>query len=114
MRRVGQAWAAFGVISVALVGAMAHPAAAAPAEHTIVIDKMAFAPSTHVRVGDVILWVNKDMFKHTATDKLKRFDVDLPPGATRRMTVSWEGVIDYFCRYHPGMKGRLTVAKGGR
>ncbi len=115
MRRAAQAWAAFGLISGIPVGAISHQANAAPAEHIIVIDKMAFAPPpSGIRVGDVIVWVNNDIFKHTATDKQKRFDVDLPPGTTKRMPVSWEGGIDYFCRYHPGMKGRMTVAKGGR
>lgn len=115
MRRVERAGAAFALLSTAWFGAACHPAAAAPVEHVVVIDKMTFAPApTNVRVGDVIVWVNKDIFKHTATDRRGRFDVDLPAGTTRRMAVRWTGVIDYFCRYHPGMTGRMMVAKGAR
>ena len=107
------AGAVLGLLSAACLGAACHPAAAAPVEHVVVIDKMTFAPApTNVRVGDVIVWVNKDIFKHTATDRRGRFDVDLPAGTTRRMAVRWTGAIDYFCRYHPGMTGRMTVAKG--
>ena len=115
MRRVARAAAVFGLLSAAGFSAACHPAAAAPTEHVVVIDKMAFAPApTDLRAGDVIVWVNKDIFRHTATDRRGRFDVDLPAGATRRTTLRWTGAIDYFCRYHPGMTGRVTVAKGAR
>lgn len=110
-----RAAAVLGLLSAAGVGAACHPAAAAPTEHVMVIDKMAFAPArAQVRLGDVILWVNNDIFKHTATDRRGRFDVDLPAGATRRMIVRWTGAIDYFCRYHPGMTGKIAVATGAR
>ncbi len=100
--------AALGTLSVA----NAAPARAAPKVHTIVMNKMAYGPSpTGLRAGDVILWVNKDMFRHTATARDKSFNVDLPAGKSARMIVKKAGLINYYCIYHPGMKGQLAVAK---
>ena len=88
------------------------PAMAAPRTHVVVIDKMKFgAMPAGVRAGDKIIWVNKDMFKHTATAKGGGFDVDLPPGARATVTVRKAGAISVICRYHPGMKAVLKVSK---
>ena len=99
--------------AVVLAPAVLPPhAAAAPKVHTVVIDKMVFGPApTGVSAGDVVVWVNKDMFRHTATARDKSFDVDLAPGKSARMVVKKTGVVSYFCRYHPGMTGRMVVAK---
>jgi len=75
-----------------------------------VIDKMKFgAFPASLRVGDRILWVNKDMFRHTATAKDKSFDVDLQPGASGMSVVRKAGAISVICRYHPGMRAMLKV-----
>ena len=87
------------------------PAAAAPQTHVIVIDKMKFGPApAKVRKGDTILWVNRDIFRHTATAANKSFDVDLPPKKQKRMAVRASGSIAFICKYHPGMRGVLRVA----
>lgn len=81
-----------------------------PMIHTIVLDKMAFGtmPSS-VRRGDIIDWVNRDIFEHTATAKDGQFDIDLPPGTTKSMKVTKSGSVDFFCKFHPGMTGTLLV-----
>ncbi|HET9355831.1 MAG TPA: hypothetical protein VFO42_06670 [Sphingomicrobium sp.] len=87
------------------------PAAAAPRTHTVVIDKMKFGTMPNgVRAGDVIIWQNRDMFRHSATANGK-FDVDLPAGKTVRMRVSASGAFPLLCKYHPGMKAVLKVTK---
>jgi len=92
--------------------ALQSSAVAAPKTHTVVIDKMAFGPApARVRAGDVVVWVNKDLFRHTATARDKSFDVDLPPGKSVRMVVKKVGPVSYSCRFHPGMTGKMTVAK---
>ena len=102
------------LIGVAATG-VAKPDRSAPVTHTIVIDQMAFGKApTDVRKGDVIVWVNRDMFRHTATARDKSFDVDLPPGKSAKSTVTRAGTLTYFCRYHPGMTGSLTVAEAKR
>ena len=98
-------------LAAAAALAVASTVLAAPKEHVVVIDKMKFgALPPNVRVGDVIVWVNRDMFKHTATARDKSFNVDLAAGARGRTVVKRAGPIPFYCVYHPGMKGTLTVA----
>ena len=55
--------------------------------------------------------VNKDAFAHTATAKDKSFDVSVPAKGKGSLTVPANaGTFDYFCRFHPMMKGKLTIA----
>jgi plastocyanin len=99
-------------IAAALLATLlaAGPAAAAPTVHTIVLDRMKFGPvPANLRAGDVILWVNKDLFRHSATARDGSFDVDLPPKGSGRTLVKRKGAVPFFCRYHPGMKGVLAV-----
>lgn len=56
-------------------------------------------------------WVNADLFQHTVTAKDGSFDVDLPAGAKGRTILKRVGVVDYFCRFHPDMQGRLEVSQ---
>jgi plastocyanin len=75
------------------------------------IDKLAFgrAPAG-LHVNDIVEWRNSDIFRHTATATDESFDVDLPPGSRGQVVLRRAGQIEYFCRFHPGMKGRLEVA----
>ena len=90
---------------------LSAPAAAAPQTHTIIIDKMKFGPvPAKLRRGDRIVWVNRDLFRHTATAVNKSFDVDLPPSARRTIVVRSPGTVGFTCKYHPAMGGVLRVA----
>jgi plastocyanin len=90
----------------------ASPAAAAPRVHTVVIDKLKFGPvPAGIRVGDTILWVNKDFLKHTATARDKSFNIELPPNTAGKTLISHSGSIAFYCIYHPGMTGSLSVGK---
>ena len=87
-------------------------AAPAPRVHSIVIDKMKFGPApAELRAGDTILWVNKDLFRHTATARDGSFNVDLPAGKSGRTVLKRSGTIAFYCIYHPGMTGTLTVGR---
>ena len=86
--------------------------AAQPRVHRIVMANMRFGPvPAGIRAGDVILWVNRDMVRHTATARDGSFDVDLPARQSQRMTVRRAGSIAFYCRYHPGMRGILVAAR---
>lgn len=86
--------------------------AAAPQTHVVVIDKMKFGPvPAGLKAGDSILWVNNDMFRHTATAKDGSFAVDLPAHAKGKTVIRKAGEIAFTCKYHPGMRGVLKVAK---
>ena len=98
---------------LALAGAAlaAAPASAAPKVYTVTIQQMAFGPApAGLRVGDTIEWVNNDIFVHSATARDKSFDVELKPKARVRMKLKRAGTAAFYCRYHPGMTGRLAVA----
>jgi plastocyanin len=83
----------------------------APATYTLTLANMAYGPAPDgLRVGDAIEWVNADIFQHSATARDGSFDVDLPPHAHARTVLTKPGQIDFYCRYHPGMSGRLAVA----
>lgn len=90
---------------------LATPAAAAASHtYTVVIDKMKFGPvPAVVHKGDTIVWVNKDMLRHTATASDHSFDLDLPPGTKGATVIKETGTIPFVCRYHPGMRGVLHV-----
>lgn len=96
----------------ALAGVM--PAGAAPPashEHVIPIAAMRFGPvPTGLRAGDTILWVNRDIVVHSATARDRSFDVTLQPRQSVRVTVRRARTIAFYCRYHPAMRGTLTVA----
>ena len=101
--------------AAALLLPLPPPAAAASQAsktHVVVMDKMKFGPvPAQVRVGDTILWVNEDLFRHTATAKNGAFNVDLQPGAKAKTIVRQAGTIPFICKFHPGMRGVLKVAK---
>ena len=100
--------ARISTLSAALV-LSASPAMAATIEVTI--EKLVFSPaSVEAKTGDTIEWVNKDAFAHTATVK-GGWEVTIPPKSTGKMTLKAAGAIDYFCRFHPNMKGHLDVAQ---
>lgn len=100
-------------LSVLVAGAVVAgaPAAAAPRTHVVVIDKMKFgAVPANLHRGDRIVWVNRDMFRHTATAADKSFDVDLPPSTKRVTIIRSAGTIKVVCKYHPGMRTTLKVS----
>ena len=77
----------------------------------ISIDKLVFDESgVNAKVGDTIEWVNNDVLAHTATARNGDWDVAIPAKATASLTLKKAGTIDYYCRYHPNMKGRIVIA----
>ena len=96
------------LLAIALCGFAAVPAQAATID--VVMQNLVVKPvEVTAKVGDTIRWDNKDFVAHTATATDKSFDVMLPPGKTGRTVVTKVGTFDYFCKFHPNMKGRVTV-----
>lgn len=97
-----------------LVFALAFGLAAVPAHAEtiqIVIQNLVFAPTEiSAKVGDTIEWVNKDVFAHTATARNGDFDVNQPPKKTVTSVLSKAGTVEFYCRFHPNMKGVLKIA----
>lgn len=89
---------------------LASVVAAHAATIEVAINGLAFTPAeVQAKPGDTIRWKNNDILVHSATARGK-FDVNLPVKASGTVTVKEPGVIEYLCRYHPNMKGRITVA----
>ena len=96
-------------VVVAALG-LAVPAALA-ADYVVVIDKMTFGPvPAELHPGDTITWQNDDIFRHSATAWDESFDVDLPAKSSAKMVVGDAGSVEFFCKFHPGMKGILVIA----
>ena len=97
-------------VIAALLATTAAEAKQTQRSATVAVDKLAFgAIPANMRVGDSIVWANRDIFRHSAT-AAGHFDVDLPPGTRRRMVLRRAGAFTFMCKYHPGMKGMLKVS----
>ena len=97
------------VVFALVLGLLAVPAHAETIQ--IVIQNLVFAPTEiSAKVGDTIEWVNKDVFAHTATARNGEFDVNQPPKKTVTQVLNKAGTFEFYCSFHPNMKGVLKVA----
>lgn len=85
------------------------PAPAAAATHVVVIDQMKYAPVPPLKVGDTVVFVNKDIFRHTVTAMNNSFNLDLVPGARGSLHINSAGRATFYCKYHPGMRGSMIA-----
>ena len=96
------------IIAAALSVGLAVPAESA--EQRVVMKDMVFSPAQFsVQAGDTVIWVNDDFINHTATATAKQFDIVIPAHSEKSMIATEAGTFDYFCRFHPMMKGRMQV-----
>lgn len=88
-------------------------AAASPAAAEVIhieVNNITYAPQKVVaHVGDTLEWQNKDFVAHTATARSKDWDINLPPHHKGNTVLKQQGHIDYYCKYHPNMKGEIEV-----
>lgn len=96
-------------LAALLIAACAGSACAAVIE--IKIKDLAFAPpQVTAHVGDTIKWVNGDFVAHTATARNGAWDVMIPANASKSVVLKAAGTVDYFCKFHPQMTGKITVS----
>jgi plastocyanin len=100
------------LFALTVLGAMACATPALAADTIrVMIDKLKFAPAqVSAHVGDTIEWTSSDFVAHTATARNKDWDVAIPAKGVGRVTLDHPGNVDYFCRFHPNMTGRISVA----
>lgn len=64
-----------------------------------------------VSMGDTVTWTNRDNTTHTTTGR--GTDVidspDIAGDDTFELTFDEAGSFEYFCKFHPFMKGTVTV-----
>jgi len=110
---VRQLLALAALAAIPLVGATAQTQNP-PRQFTVVMDNMNFGSvPKDARVGDVIIWDNRDTVQHTATARDGSFDVRLQPGRKARTVLEKAGNLAIYCIYHPMMRTTLRVAAQG-
>jgi plastocyanin len=85
------------------------PVPAAAATHVVTIDQMKYGPVPPLAVGDVVTFVNKDLFRHTVTASNNSFNLDLMPRASGSLHINSAGHASFYCKYHPGMRGTMEA-----
>lgn len=77
----------------------------------VVIDivRFKYEPRNPVlKVGDTVVWRNRDIVPHTATARDGSWDSGtIGAGGTWQTTVTAAMLTDYFCRHHPSMIATL-------
>ena len=75
------------------------------------IDKMEYSPAeVKAKVGDTVEWINADILAHTATVK-GDWEVLIPSTESGKVVMKTAGELDYYCRFHPNMTGRIVVSE---
>ncbi len=84
---------------------------ATPPQVEVIIQGLAFIPDTqNIPVGATVLWYNDDSVDHTVTARDNSFDSgNLSHGDTFRYTFKQTGALEYYCKIHPSMVGKITV-----
>ena len=89
---------------------VARSSAPPPVTHTVTIEGLQYSPADlTVKKGDTVVWVNKDLFPHTATASGAFDSKSIADGASWQYTTAATGVFPYVCTFHPEMKGVVVV-----
>ena len=65
-----------------------------------------------IGINNTVIWTNNDNEPHTVTATDGSFDSgNMNPGAIFTHTFTSSGSYTYICRYHPWMRGYVTVLK---
>lgn len=85
---------------------------ASPRRYVVEIQNFKFRPATlSIRPGDTVTWINRDIAPHTATKESNAWDTgNLIKDQSNEIAFSSPGTTSYFCRYHPNMRGGITVS----
>ena len=76
------------------------------------MEKLGFMPTEMTaHLGDAIEWVNSDFVAHTATARDGSWDVLIPVNAKKTVVLKTEGTVEYYCKFHPNMTGRIVVSR---
>jgi len=77
---------------------------------TVMINDHRYDPEEMtVPVNSQIRFKNDDQETHSVTSSADGFDLELDPGESESIDFPNAGTFDYYCRYHPEMKGMIVV-----
>jgi plastocyanin len=96
--------------ALVLLAGMLLPVSAHAVTIQVTIQNLVNMPAeVSAKVGDTIEWINKDVLAHTATAKNGDWDVMIGPNKTGQVVLKKTGEVEYYCKFHPNMKGKVTV-----
>jgi plastocyanin len=76
------------------------------------ISGFAYSGATQVAVGQTIRFTNLDGASHTASSSGDTFDTGtIASGQSAEVTINQAGTYTYFCWFHNGMTGTITVTE---
>lgn len=83
----------------------------AEGEVAATIENFAFSPEPiEIKVGTTVTWTNLDSAPHTVSQTGGGFESGkMDQGATFSFTFTEAGTFEYFCQFHPNMKGTVIV-----
>jgi len=85
-------------------------AAAEARDYQVAMANMAYGPiPSGLKVGDSIVWVNKDSVPHTVTARDHSFDLRIGPHQQGRVILTKAGTYQIYCILHSPMRGTFTV-----
>ena len=98
-----------GLAAVPLAAQMAG--AAGHAVHVVEIRGHKFSPARlEMKAGDRVQFINLDRAPHTATANGGAFDTGrLNKDDDNTVQITEAGEYDYFCAFHPSMKGKIVA-----
>lgn len=98
--------------ALALTGAIpAATQAASGADPVVTISNMSFGRMpAGLKVGDSVMFVNRDSVPHTVTARDHSFDLRIGPGQRGRLNLTKAGTFPIYCILHAPMRATLTVA----
>jgi plastocyanin len=97
-------------LAVVVLTATVGPAPAGRVEeHIVEIRDFVFIPDKILaRPGDKVTWINRDIVPHTATARDGDWDTgEIGPNGRKTVELSPRFSREYFCVYHPAMRGVL-------
>jgi len=99
------------VASLCLLGAIAACSRAAPRAQTVKIQNFVFVPAElTVARGDTVVWSNTDFVPHSTTARNSAWDSKaIEANGNWRFVARDAGRYDYYCVFHPNMKGTIVV-----
>ena len=97
-------------LAIGLVASAPLSAAGSGHEYVVPLANMAFGPIPGgLKVGDSLIFVNKDSVPHTVTARDHSFDLRIGPGQRGRVNLTKAGTYQIYCILHAPMRGSFTV-----
>jgi plastocyanin len=98
-------------VAILMLGVTPISQSAASHRHVVTIENLQFSPRVlTIRRGDSVVWLNKDIFPHTATADAKSFDSQaIAANSSWTYKADHAGSFSYGCSYHPTMRATLVV-----